>query len=62
MYEVKDCWMLKKVQTYENQEIWNCMEGFTVEHKLREPQEDRGLAINLSQLPIFLFVIQLIIY
>lgn len=54
--------MLKKLQAHENQELWNCIDGFTAEHELREPQEDRGLAINLSQIPNFLFVTQLIIY
>lgn len=59
MYDLKGCWMLKKVQAYENQELWNSNEGFTVEHELGEQQ---GLAINLSQILVFLFVIQLIIY
>lgn len=62
MWELKDRWMLKKLQAHENQELWNCIDGFTAEHELREPQEDRGLAINLSQIPNFLFVTQLIIY
>lgn len=62
MYDLKDCWMLKKVQAYENQELWNCIEGFAVEQKLGKQQEDQGLAINLSQILVFLFVIQLIIY
>lgn len=48
MYDLKDCWMLKKVQAYENQELWNCIEGFAVEQKLGKQQEDQGLAINLS--------------
>ena len=57
MYDLKDCWMLKKVQAYDNQELWNCIEGFALEHKLGEQQEDQGLAINLSQILVFLFVI-----